>query len=176
VSSILRDRAIVLFLPVPEPDAVVALRRKFDPLFGTLAAHITLVFPFHSDMPADALRRHVEVAVRGVSPIKVRLSGVTGADAQYLFLNVKRGNDALIDLHDRLYQGSLHVHLSDEFSFLPHVTIGRLADKNSFRAALDTASATSIDFEVTLDTVTVYDAVTRTVETEVALVEIPGSR
>lgn len=175
MNTILRGRAIVLFLPPPEPNTVVALRRQFDPLFGSLKAHVTLVFPFQSDLSPEALGGHVEHAVRGVRPITVRFADVTGAadvygvGAQYLFLNIKRGNDALIDLHDRLYRGPLEVYLSREFSYLPHVTVGRLSDDTTFRAALAIASATPIDFETTLDAVTVFDAVTRTVETRVTL-------
>jgi 2'-5' RNA ligase len=169
MNPILRGRAIVLFLPSPEPDAVVALRRQFDPLFGSLAAHVTLVFPFVGDLGPEALRRHVEQATRGVSPITVRLAGVTGANGLNLFLNVKRGNDALIDLHDRLYRGPLEKYLSYEFSYTPHVTVGRFTDESAFRAALEVASAAAIDFEATLDAVSVYDAETRSVETQVEL-------
>jgi 2'-5' RNA ligase len=167
MNTILRGRAIVLFLP--EPDEVIALRRQFDPLFRSLRAHVTLVFPFQSDLSSEALRRHVEQAVCDVGPIAVRLADVTGADAQYLFLNVKRGYDALVELHDRLYRGPLEVYLSHEFSYMPHVTVGRLTNDENFRAAVQIASTTSIDFEATLDTVTVYAAATRTVESQVAL-------
>jgi 2'-5' RNA ligase len=169
MNTILRGRAIVLFLPEPELDAVTALRRQFDPLFGSLRAHVTLVFPFQSDLSAEALRRHVEQAVCDVSPITVRLAGVSGANAHHLFLDLKRGNDALIELHDRLYRGPLEPYQSHEFSYLPHVTVGRLTNDETFRAALAIASRTSIDFEATLDTVTVYDAATRSFESEVAL-------
>src|SRR6266542_6694494 len=107
MASILRGRAIVLFLPEPQPDEVVTLRRRFDPLFGIIGAHVTLVFPFQGELAAEELRVHVEHAVGGVGPVAVRLAGITGADTQYLFLNVKRGNDAIIELHDRLYSGPL---------------------------------------------------------------------
>ena len=173
--TLLRGRAIVLFLPQPEPDPVVTLRRQFDPLFESLRAHITLVFPFESDLSPDALRRHVEDAVYGSGPITVRLAEVTGArdvvdaDLRYLFLNVKRGNDALVKLHDRLYRGPLEPYVSREFPYTPHVTLGRLNGNTAFRAALQVASSAAIAFEATLDTVTVFDARTRTVETQVML-------
>ncbi len=168
-STVLRGRAIVLFLPQPEPAPVAALRHQFDTLYGSLSAHITLVFPFESDLAPETLRDHVVQSVRGASPITVRLSEVTGADNQYLFLNVKRGNDALIDLHDRLYQGPLAAYRSRELTYLPHVTVGRLSGPSALQAALAIASKTSIDFEVTLDTVTVHSARTATAESQVPL-------
>jgi 2'-5' RNA ligase len=87
-------------------------------------------------------------------------------DAHHL-LNVTRGNDALIALHDRLYRGPQELYLSHEFSYLPHVTVGRLPNDETFRAALAIASRTSIDFEATLDTTTLYAAATNSVESQV---------
>jgi hypothetical protein len=63
-------------------------------------AHITLVFPFESPLGTDELRAHIERMVQGIGPFPLCLAGVTGMNAEYLFLNVKRANDALIELHD----------------------------------------------------------------------------
>ena len=175
MDTVLRGRAIVLFLPQPEPQPLIALRRQFDPLSSAIGAHVTLVFPFHSDLSPQAVREHVADSVRGLEPIAVRLAGVTGArdvggaDMYYLFLNVERGNDAIIELHDRLYRGPFEAYVSREFTYVPHVTVGRCSGIDAFHAALEAAGATPIDFEATLDTVTVYDAVTRAVESAVAL-------
>jgi hypothetical protein len=65
------------------------------------------VFPFDSELPTGQLRDHVQSCVAGLAPFPVRLSQVTGSEGEYLFLNIKRGNDELIALHDRLYTGPL---------------------------------------------------------------------
>ena len=43
----------------------------------------------------------------GLHPFNIVLKGVTGSEEEYLFLNVKVGNDQIIELHDKLYSGLL---------------------------------------------------------------------
>ena len=46
-------------------------------------------------------------ATKGLTPFEVTLREVTGHIEEYLFLNVKRGADQLVALHDQLYSGVL---------------------------------------------------------------------
>jgi 2'-5' RNA ligase len=148
-------RAIVAFPALP-PEPIDMLRRRYDPLAGRVPPHITLVFPFESALPDDVLRRHVAAAVCGCTPFPVRFAGITGSEGEYLFLNVKRGNDALIALHDRLYSGALREHRSLAHTYLPHLTVGRLADRASFRQALADVSSLNVSVESAVTAVTVY--------------------
>ena len=94
-------RAIVLFPKFENIDAIQAVRERFDPLASFIAPHITLVFPFESELSTHEIGDHVRRAIEGVKRFSVQLSSVTGDFRDgYLFLNVKRGNDAIIDLHD----------------------------------------------------------------------------
>ena len=56
-------------------------------------------------------------------------------------VNVKHGNDELVALHDLLYGGPLAQYLSTEHTFVPHLTVGRIADKLEWREALQLAGA-----------------------------------
>jgi 2'-5' RNA ligase len=85
--------------------------------------------------------------VQGMAPFPVKVRGITGHGEEYLFLNVVRGNDPLIDLHDRLYSGSLAAHLMPEIPYHPHVTVGRLADPTEFSNALALAREMGGTFE-----------------------------
>ena len=105
-------RAIVLFPKFDNIDAIQAVRERFDPLAKYIAPHITLVFPFDSALSTEELREHMARTLQGVKRFPVQLRGITGDFREgYLFLNVKRGNDSIIDLHDRLYQGALEPFL-----------------------------------------------------------------
>lgn len=165
-------RAIVAFVPLLSPEPIATLRRRFDPLAERVRPHLTLVFPFESTLPAEPLRQHIAEAVRGLAPFPVRLASVTGHEGAYLFLNVKHGNDALIELHDRLYTGPLQPYLSREHTFTPHLTIGRLADADAFHAALAVVTAAEIHIDTLISTVSVYviepDGA-RPIETKVSL-------
>jgi len=94
-------RAIVLFPKFNNIDSIQAVRERFDPLASFIAPHITLVFPFECELSTQEIGDHVRRAIEGVKRFPVQLSSVTGDFRDgYLFLNVKRGNDSIIDLHD----------------------------------------------------------------------------
>ena len=103
-------RAIVIFPTIEESDqlaAIADLRRRYDPIEDLVQPHITLVFPFESEITDRKLRDHVRTCVRSVAPFRARLSQVTGHEGDYLLLNVKHGNNELVALHDLLYGGPL---------------------------------------------------------------------
>jgi len=149
-------RAIVLFPKFNNIDAIQAVRERFDPLAGYIAPHITLVFPFESALATEELREHMARALKGVKRFSVQLSGVTGDFRDgYLFLNVKRGNDCIIDLHDRLYQGVLEPFLFRKVTYCPHITVGRLEQQTEFDQALEQLAGFSEQFEAEIDRVSV---------------------
>jgi len=149
-------RAIVSFPELPEASPIFELRRRFDPLAELIPPHITLVFPFDSELTTEQLRDHVHRSVRGLAPFAVRLSQITGSEGEYLFLNVKLGNDAIIALHDRLYTGPLKRHLAVEHTFTPHLTVGRIADPVAFRDALALARTLDVQLDVQIADVSSY--------------------
>ncbi len=129
-------RAIVLFPTFPNDRAIDILRAKYDPLARVVSPHITLVFPFASDIATDDLGDHVSTSLRSVEPFTLTLQGFTGADNAYLFLNVKVGNDGIVRLHDRLYTRVLKPFLHRAVTYTPHLTIGRLDDRPTWDSAL----------------------------------------
>jgi len=149
-------RAIVVFPKAEGIRIIQQLRRQFDPLAHIIEPHITLVFPFESNLSTEDLQTHIRRTVQGVGPFPVQLQGITGSEAEYLFLNVKRGNDQLIELHDRLYSGVLADYLVVEQPFMPHLTVGRLGNKAAFLSALDEARKVSNVFQTVIEEVVVY--------------------
>ena len=149
-------RAIVLFPQLNNIDAIQAVRERFDPLAKYIAPNITLVFPFESTLSTEELREHMAHALQGVQRFPVQLSGITGDFREgYLFLNVKLGNDSIIDLHDRLYQGVLEPFLFRKVTYCPHVTVGRLEQQREFDQALEELAGFSEQFEAEIDRVSV---------------------
>lgn len=145
-------RAIVLFPKFDGLETIQAMRRKFDPLANYIAPHITLVFPFESALSAEELRAHLHTALAGAKKFNVRLCGVTGDVRDgYLFLNVKQGNDEIIDLHDRLYSGALESFLYRKVTYCPHVTVGRIEQQDAFDLALEELADFRECFETQID-------------------------
>ena len=149
-------RAIVIFPKFDNIDAIQAVRERFDPLAGYIAPHITLVFPFESTLLTEELRIHMARALKGVKRFSVQLRGITGDFRDgYLFINVKRGNDSIIDLHDRLYQGALEPFLFRKVTYCPHITVGRLEQQTEFDQALEELAGFSEQFEAEIDRISV---------------------
>jgi len=149
-------RVIVVFPVLALPAPIMALRQRFDPLAERVAPHLTLVFPFESTLSPTELQAHVQHAVGGVSAFPLTLADVTGSEGAYLFLNVKRGNDDLIALHDRLYTGCLRPYLALTYTFVPHLTVGRLGNPRAFDEALRVAGLAHVSSEAWALAVSVY--------------------
>ncbi|UVI27606.1 2'-5' RNA ligase family protein [Paenibacillus spongiae] len=147
------QRAIHVFPAFQNCEAIEEVRKKYDPLYGLIPPHLTLVFPFESEMPSTTLKRHVKDALTGLSPFTIRLKGITGTQDNYLFLNVKKGNDQIIELHDRLYAGVLRNYLSLRHVYIPHITVGRLHDDTELQAALIDTRSMETSFETQVNQV-----------------------
>lgn len=166
------SRAIVIFPEFERMERIAELRRAYDPLAFAVPPHITLVFPFTSDLATQTMAEHIASAIEGIAPFPIELRGVTGDDDEYLFLNIKRGNDGVIALHDRLYTGPLAPFLSLRHTFVPHLTVGRLERPAAFAVALAQAARLAETFATVAHEVAVYrigPGETRAVEVRVPL-------
>jgi 2'-5' RNA ligase len=144
----------VIVAPVDEPGAWIReVRARYDPIAAAVPAHFTLVYPFEDDIALDALGAHLADALATFPAFEVALEGASGAEGTYLRYDIKRGNDTLIAMHDRLYTGPLARHLDRRESFHPHMTIGRITDAERWRAALDELAATAPRVTVTVSRV-----------------------
>lgn len=130
-------RAIVLYPKFDGLETIQSMRRKFDPLANYIAPHITLVFPFESTLSTKEVEEHVRAAIKGMTRFSVRLGGFSGDQPDgYLFLRVRQGNDAIIDLHDRLYSGVLQPFLYRKILYCPHMTVGKVVGSEAVEDAL----------------------------------------
>lgn len=129
-------RAIHLFPEFSNSHLINALRSKYDPLVNLIPPHVTLVFPFESAITTDTLTDHLKASISGLKPFTIAMAGVTGAEEGYLFLNVKVGNDEIIQLHDELYTGILRQYLNRSLTYTPHLTVGRMKDQKTLELAL----------------------------------------
>jgi 2'-5' RNA ligase len=133
-------------------DSIQMLREKYDPLANCIAPHITIVFPFESESATDELKSHFSEVLRGTRKFGVRLECITGDFRDgYLFLNVKKGNDQIIELHDKLYSGILQKFLYKKVIYSPHLTIGRLQDAVEFDKAIQELGSFDESFETVID-------------------------
>ena len=121
-------RAVVAF-PLLEPDDkqwIESIRAKHDPEAKNIAAHFTLVFP--TVLPLRIAETHIARVAHAMEPIRfvLRRAAVVPnpvGTGGYVFLLAEDGRDALVGLHERLYEGVAHAHAKRTAPFTPHVTI-----------------------------------------------------
>ena len=130
------------------------VRKKFDPLYGLVPPHLTLVFPFASEIPTSKLEQHVKESLVGLCPFPIQLKGITATSDNHLFLNVKKGNDNIIELHDRLYSGLLSEFMNRRYTYTPHLTVGRCNNEIELQAALEDTKPFEAPFDIVVTNLT----------------------
>lgn len=62
-------RAIILFPSFDNINIINKIREKYDPLANCIPPHITIVFPFDSDISIDDLKSHVNKVLKGTKSL-----------------------------------------------------------------------------------------------------------
>jgi len=148
-------RTIHIFPEFTNVHSINAIRSKYDPLAHLIPPHVTLVFPFESNVSTEVLVEHVQESMTGLKPFRLVMTGVTGAEGECLFLNVKVGNDEIIQLHDKMYSGLLQRYLYRSLTYTPHLTVGRVKDRQRFESALEETESWYDIFETTVHQVVI---------------------
>ncbi len=120
----------VVYFPKINSNAIDKFRRKYDPGWKIIPPHITIVFPV-SDISENQLAEHVERISKEVKPFPIVLSGLIKSFDDYLFLQVKEGDEEIVNLHEKLYSGILAPYLQTDIPFSPHITLGYFGKENN---------------------------------------------
>jgi 2'-5' RNA ligase len=119
-------RRALAWFPSPEAFAATqAFRQKHDPLAARLAPHVTLVFPFESNLGDVQVAAHVRRVVGRWPAIPVRFGGFGHFNGDWVYRRIARGREALLELHDRLYRNAFAPFLRADLPYEPHLTIAR---------------------------------------------------
>ena len=138
------------------------IRKKCDPTFELIEAHITVVFPVPASIGEKNITRHIERKLEGWSGFEIHLSGFVRSWDNWLFLVLKEGNDQVIRLHGELYQGLLEPYLGKDIEFIPHLALGLFIkdisdyqlkapgklpfDEKAYNSALEEAKSLELDY------------------------------
>jgi 2'-5' RNA ligase len=125
------------------------LRKLYDPLINHVHPHVTLVFPFKSDLSEVELKEHLKKSLVGIKPFKLKLQGISGEEGGYLFLNVIEGDDQLVELHNRFYEGILQQYYPEYLTteYKPHMTVGRFSNQKELMEVVDKYKSMNESFE-----------------------------
>ncbi len=150
-----KKRSILIFPEFENMAIIDELRAKYDPAVLTVRPHITLVFPFESDMSSELIYQALRREMADFSRFPIELQGITKV-GQWLFLRVRKGGTILRQMHDRLYSKEFSEYKPQwDQGFLPHLTIGSFQKMEDLEVAFSEISGHADLFSTQIDKITV---------------------
>jgi 2'-5' RNA ligase len=149
-------RCVLALLDLVPAKGIDDLRRRFDPLYGIVPAHVTLVFPFDLPMDNESVINHLDAVFASHPPIEVTFGSCQVQQQGYACLPVETGAGKLEQLYERANAGLLApARLQQRFSgpFLPHLTIGQVNSAASASLIADLASTVHHGLKGTINSV-----------------------
>ena len=150
-------RTIMIFPEFENIDVINDIRKKYDPLADLVLPHITLVFPFKSELTNEELNLYLKECLRDIQPFKVELKGFSKQEnkyGNYLFLNVVQGIDAIKNIHDRLYKDKLK-QFDAGYDYVPHMTVGKVSSMELLDKAFDNVNKCNHKFSTVVKKISV---------------------
>jgi 2'-5' RNA ligase len=106
------------------------------------------------------LQEHISTAFSNITSFDLILAGITSTEnlGKYLFLNILKGSEEIIEIHKRLYTGILEKYFPEWLkcnNFLPHITIGNFDNEEEFLIAINDTRNISDSFITTVNEISV---------------------
>lgn len=154
------ERCIMIFPELKNMKVIDEIREKYDPLASHVRPHITLVFPFSSNISRDGIKEHIEHVLSEIKPFKLMLKGITPVQSfgNYLFLNIETGKEEIYNIHKKLYTGILEPYLPQwlrNSEYYPHMTVGKVDSKEEYELAILEVRDVADTFETMVNKVSV---------------------
>lgn len=133
--------ALVAYVKSPVGEFVENLRRELHPDLPHLAAHLTILPPRLLQGTESAALQTLERLCGQAEPFEVSLGevGTFVPVTPTVYIRVEHAAGRMRELHDQLNTGSLAFH--EEWPYIPHLTIVKMASEQPAREAFKTASA-----------------------------------
>ena len=150
---------------IPNDHRKIPVMRVIYPklTYPKFESHFTFVFP-QGSVDADSLVEHVKTVavdqarilftIRRAEAVQDSLS-----DNTYLFLVPDEGYEAVIQLHDRLYEDVMAAELRADIPYIPHITVGYTADAVYCQHAADALNAKPFELRGVIETLDVVEIV-----------------
>ena len=161
MNSDTKKRCIMIFPQFKNINIIDGIREKYDPLSNNVRPHITLVFPFESNISKEDLQDSLIASLQEVKPFKLILGEIIKIDNAvgfFLFLSVNYGSEKIIELHNKLYSGMFKTYKPkwlNEGGFMPHMTIGNFTDRTALSNAYQDVCSIEDRFSILVDKISV---------------------
>ena len=142
-------RTIMIFPHFSNIEIINEIRDRYDPLSKFVSPHITIVFPFESEMTNDELEEKLTGSLKDVEPFELVLHGFSKTSDNFLFLDIEKGQDVIKTVHDELY-----LQYFQEYDlglpYIPHMTVGKFNNNQELDRAYEYVNKTDAYFQTTV--------------------------
>ncbi|MBU1093596.1 MAG: 2'-5' RNA ligase family protein [Firmicutes bacterium] len=155
-------RTIMILPQFDNMDVIEQIRNKYDPLAKLIQPHITLVFPFESEVSNDFLEEVIKKQLMHINPFEVVLQGFSRQIEEkttYLFLDIIIGAKELQGIHDLLYSVNFAT-LNEDYTYVPHITVGRFSEVSSLNNAYADVKNLNIIFKSRINKIIIEEIAT----------------
>lgn len=153
----MNTRTIMIFPEFHNMDVIHFYRDQYDPLSALVRPHITLVFPFQSNMSNNRLDKHIKDKLMNIKSFELILHGVSKRPDElgnYLFLDIIKGKEHIHEIHERLYSDQLEEYKKG-CPYVPHLTLGNLDSIDKLNRAYLDVSICDETFKAVINTISV---------------------
>ena len=111
------------------------IREKYDELFDIIEPHITLAFPFKSNISNEKLKQQLTDIIKNINPFRIKCKGITlrkdkRINTYYIFLNIVEGKEIINEINHKIYENILKNVDIKKYNYEPHITLGNTNDPN----------------------------------------------
>ena len=111
------------------------IREKYDELFDIIEPHITLAFPFRSNISNEKLRQQLTDIIRNINPFRIKCKGLTlrkdkKINTYYILLNIVEGKEIINEINHKIYENILRDVDIKKYNYEPHITLGTTDNAN----------------------------------------------
>ena len=148
----IKQRCVHIFPKFENNHEIQSIREKYDHLHKCIEPHITLVFPFESDLNVQDMTNAVKRVLDNISSFEITAKGLKAVESHgfYLFLEIDKGSSAISNLHYKLHEYELSPYQSPwtkDGSYKPHITVGRFLNEEDMLAAYNDLRAFNTEFK-----------------------------
>lgn len=150
-------RTIMIFPEFENMEIIDDIRNRFDPLAQLVRPHITIVFPFESEMSNEELAVILKNRLKQIKPFALQLGGFSIQEdtfGNYLFLNVLQGEEEIRAIHQLLYKNEFK-QFDLGLPYKPHMTVGKLLTVDLLKDAYEQVKTMNATFGTTVRKISV---------------------
>ena len=151
----MNKRTIMIFPEFDNMHIIEGLRQKYDPLYSLVQPHITLVFPFESELTVNNIKSVLEKNLASITPFYIEVQGVQCSD-RWMYLKVTQGEEFIVQIHERLYQQYFSRFKPNWLKlYKPHLTVGQFNSAYEAKQAYEIEKCQTDKFSCIVNTITV---------------------